>query len=466
MAGVPVEKHGVSTAGDSDAFADVLFMLEHDDGTHDCASCSSESAWRYTGRTVRARVLFMTTVAHSAWLIFYGAAQLSALEGEACDNGLTTEPCTRVDIAPISGICILTPPLGGTFGSCANKTNWPGVAYIKAGGSCVLTCEGGVAPDGQNGGLLQCDADGSISPPFCGAGYPRCPMGLSCKRYNQQLFYAWAVILIAFDLAYLAYDWIIHENEYASYAFVQIVFLLELRTIYVPLSGDDEFGREALFSYAHAIGTTVMLVYYVCMARYVDKQFGLTIYRVVKTNLRLRKPYSTHEICLIVLKIDVMYQGMLIITGFTFFYEGPLEKTAAVIGVVCAICTTCFGALGLHHESKQLMRANFILAGAEPAYVVGQMVYMTINADDYPNVWFKMIYGIGILCVVLRSALVWWCVKAYQNFGQGLRERRVAAQAQLQLYEQMRREDVGIGHSIVPDRRLVKTMSAREEGSP
>eukprot|EP01051_Picozoa_sp_SAG22_P026747 SAG22_NODE_8600_length_642_cov_1.022099_1_plen_67_part_01 len=48
-------------------------------------------------------------------------------------------------------------------------------------------------------------------------------------------------------------------------------------------------------------------------------------------------------------------QGVLIVAGFTFFYESPLEKVAAMVGCLSAVMTTYFAHEGIRLENKLFM---------------------------------------------------------------------------------------------------------------
>eukprot|EP01051_Picozoa_sp_SAG22_P022163 SAG22_NODE_5201_length_1063_cov_0.903527_1_plen_212_part_00 len=178
-------------------FGDVLLIIKHERGARSCATCSNESCWRYSGRTIRGRILFFTAMVHACWLLSYGFAQVSATP--PCDSALNgaVQPCRRYVDAQVGGgaagsnICLVTAPAQGNLGSCTNMTSIDGVAFLAEGAaSCTLGCNGHPAGMMEPRGTLtvSCGPE-RLAPALCGPEYPTC--FVNCKRRKQQLFYAW-----------------------------------------------------------------------------------------------------------------------------------------------------------------------------------------------------------------------------------------------------------------------------------
>ena len=352
-------------------FSDILCIIEAHEKRGGWRNCSNDSCWRCMGRTVRARVLMGVVTLHVMWLVSYGVAQIQdAYRPGQCedpDPSREQEPCDALQSVYIQkkaqydahNVCLVAPPLHGNLGSCAEITNTSGggvgaggvvmhpvhglLATLPAGASCRLACDGSgkkhsgweldEAEPRSGDGMLTCgDSSGrpgelSLGPKFCGAAYPTC-VDRTCKTQRMQLFYAWVLILMAVYLLALSMDWLLHENEYASFAFLVVVTFLVLRTLYVPLSGGTEFGSEpGMLPGLHAAVTTLLGLFYYYMVWFVDKEFGLFIYRIVKTSIELREAYWTHAICQTALKIDGMFQGLIIATSFTFWNFTGTEVT-------------------------------------------------------------------------------------------------------------------------------------------
>jgi hypothetical protein len=168
------------------------------------------------------------------------------------------------------------------------------------------------------------------------------------------------------------------------------VTVLEMRTLYVPFAGDEEFGDKATVPTLHAILTSILTTYYYCMVAYVrayrstraflrrthcthgvpshdwlpcmtgvlrshvslaracregvrfvhlphrqdvggaqagareDASTGIYVCRsgscqeIVRDNTP-RQVYWVHSICLTALKVDFMFQGIVVVTAFTFW---------------------------------------------------------------------------------------------------------------------------------------------------
>eukprot|EP01052_Picozoa_sp_SAG31_P071750 SAG31_NODE_30683_length_377_cov_1.201439_1_plen_62_part_10 len=62
-----------------------------------------------------------------------------------------------------------------------------------------------------------------------------------------------------------------------------------------------------------------------------------------------------------------------------------MDKIAAAVGVLLALCTTYFAYEATRHENKLFMWIFFSLATFEPAYVIFQMIKLAVNKDDYPH---------------------------------------------------------------------------------
>ena len=102
------------------------------------------------------------------------------------------------------------------------------------------------------------------------------------------------------------------------------------------------------------------------MMFYVQKQFGLFIFRIVKTSLDLREVYWTYTICLTVLKVDVMFQGLLAVSAFTFWGFESAEKIIAAVGIAWAVFTVFICYQGVSSESRWMMTVFFGISFVEP----------------------------------------------------------------------------------------------------
>lgn len=155
--------------------------------------------------------------------------------------------------------------------------------------------------------------------------------------------------------------------------------------------------------------------------------------------------YQTYQIFVTLLRLDLQLMIMLILCVGLFWLKSNFAHTAwfylDLASLVVDGGLTVLGLIAVRTERKPIMIAFFVLVWFVPAYLVVRAVVLTrehpidwSNQNDIRRDIQILTIVIGILALLNRCLEMLWAIKAFRNFGQGLKERGMSGFFLLRAY--------------------------------
>lgn len=287
-------------------------------------------------------------------------------------------------------------------------------------------------------GIIEISAD-----VFYLCSYPRNPDDPDVTDNWNTLLYSLVLssILVPF-LIFFLWTSIMFENKFEMVSFVVASAMITLHSwwqLWRHNISDKSHGRMSTtlgdVVFAGALVSSLFCVAFCALSWYVCSQFGWHVYKRVGANNVLINMFKRFQIFKSLLKVDLMWSLVLLLTGLFARVWDTVWGASLTIVMLFASVSWVFGLTqAVRTEQSRLFWTLLPFAFAEPVYVVYKLYQVIEHGDDngsaevnpllsiIPHVTFTVPYygALAAGAMVVRAALLVVAWQCKHNFNKGL----------------------------------------------
>lgn len=230
-------------------------------------------------------------------------------------------------------------------------------------------------------------------------------------------------IYAATSFLYFATDSILLENGFQFWCGMVCHGLISLYVVWHNFSHNlgDLYDRFSLYL---TISILTLQLTYIVLSPFVHNGFGWRIYKCVGGDLSIQRMYVQAEIFFCLLKLDVLFQLLLVLLSLFFLLHLPLPlAVCAIVALLVIFGESVSGYVGVRRESRFWLVMFGLLSLISPLFFAITIYDMAMQDEhSYPFTTKQLFYVSGSLALPVRAGLLAWSVVVSRNFGKGLAE--------------------------------------------
>jgi len=245
-----------------------------------------------------------------------------------------------------------------------------------------------------------------------------CSMGFQGDNPNDVIYVSVLCVVASFGFLYFAIDAILLENifQYRAAWFIHGLIWIYIIWNYSYADYGDFYKQVSL---GLVIVCGVFQLIYLILHKFVNDSFGYYVYKRISANPELQELYGTASTFFTYLKLDLATGILLLLLASFYLFSEIQELILNAFAYVFTVVWAMMGAVCVREENTKLMRAFFVFATIEPAYVIYKLVAIEVTSD-YPAVSANQFWFTGGFALVVRALVLYYASKSQKNFGKGL----------------------------------------------